>query len=87
MGLIKTKEYRISVRVTENMFERIEKLQDILCNKYYGIASITDVVEQSIALMYDLLVKCADGLSIKTKNGYLDLAVIQITAANCETND
>ena len=58
-----------------------------MCNKNYGITSITDVVEQSIALMYDLLVECADGLSIKTKNGYLDLAVIQITAANCKTID
>ena len=87
MPLIKNKDYRISVRVTENMFERIEKLQDILCNKHYCISSITDVVEQSIALMYDLLVECADVLSIKTKNGYLDLAVIQIAAANRQTND
>lgn len=81
MPAIKRKNNIISVRISDNMFDKLETLQSTLLPRSYrfnrnGI-SVTDVIEQSINFLYNVLIEKDDSIRIDTKKCTLDLSVIQ----------
>lgn len=81
MPAIKRKHNTVSIRLSDSMVDKIETLQSLLLNRsfkfYRGETSITEVIEQSINLMYSLLIDNKENFRIDTKNATLDLSVLQ----------